>query len=103
MQLLRPLAASFLLLFATVLLAQNTNDGEVVGRVYFKDAQPADHVMVHLQGTRGGVEVDTMTDPQGKFSFTGLYRRDVYTLTIAVHGYQTYTNHLDMSVMARAF
>jgi len=103
MQLLRPLVASFLLFFATVSVAQNTHDGQVSGTVYFRDGQPADHVQIHLQGTRGGVEVDTTSDPQGKFSFNGLYRRDVYMLTIAVHGYQTYSNHYDLSVMGRSF
>jgi tetratricopeptide (TPR) repeat protein len=97
------LRLALLLLLATVSFAQNTNDGQVSGTVYFKDGQPADHIQVHLQGTRGGVETEATTDTQGKFSFNSLFRRDVYELSIAVRGYQAYSNHYDLSIMGRSF
>src|SRR5437016_4454759 len=62
------LRLALLLCFATVSVAQNTHDGQISGTVFFKDGLPADHIQIHLQGTRGGVEVDTSTDTQGKFA-----------------------------------
>ena len=92
-----------ILLFATVSFAQHSDDGQISGSVSFKDGQPADHIQVHLQGTRGGIELDATTDPQGKFTFNSLFRRDVYMLTIAVHGFHPYNNHFDLSIMSRSF
>jgi tetratricopeptide (TPR) repeat protein len=91
------------LLFVAFSFAQNLNDGQINGVVFFKDGQPADHIMVHLQGTRSGVDIDRATDPQGKFSFGGLFRRDVYSITIEARGFQPVNNHYDLSIGPRAY
>jgi Flp pilus assembly protein TadD len=97
------LRLALLLSLAVSSFAQNLNDGEINGVVFFKDGQPADHILVHLQGTRSGVDIDRATDPQGKFSFGGLFRRDVYSLTIEARGFQPVTTHYDLSIGPRAY
>src|SRR6059058_2767314 len=60
---------------------------QVNGLVRFaRSHQPAEHVLVTLEMSSGGLAAQVTTDPSGKFTFSGLNPMQ-YIVTVHVQGY----------------
>ena len=98
MQLLRPLFASFLLLFTTAAAWA----GHITGQVRLDSGQLADNVRVQLRSDTIAFQTETQTDRQGKFIFDGV-PLTVFHLWIEFPGYRPYSTTIDISMSKMSY
>jgi tetratricopeptide (TPR) repeat protein len=98
MQLLRPLFASFLFLFATAAAWA----GHITGQVRLDTGQTVDNVIVQLRSDMVAFQTETQTDRQGRFTFDGI-PLTTYHLWIEYPGYHTYNTTIDISMSKMSY
>src|SRR6266849_2393890 len=68
----------------------------VHGQVRFaRGGNPAEHVVVRLERSHGGVEGEVVTDATGKYQFSGM-TADIYVITIRFPGYVEQRREIDL-------